>query len=104
MNDLLNYAVETIGPLYRQMWFLLLSQPILLGDDTTLRVLLRDALGEEDLAKLSNRSRFRQATEAKLPTNTGPPGSATSYAWLYTGLDGMAPYNVFHWSLTHRTR
>ena len=102
VNDLLNYAVETIGPLYRQMWLLLLSQPILLGDDTTLRVLLRDALGEEDLAKLSNRSRFRQATEAKLPTNTGPPGSATSYAWLYTGLDGMAPYNVFHWSLTHQ--
>jgi hypothetical protein len=87
VNDLLHYAVETIGPLYRQMWLLLLSQPILLGDDTTLRVLLRDALGEEDLAKLSNRSRFRQATEAKLPTNTGPPGLATSYAWLYTGQD-----------------
>ena len=30
------------------------------------------------------------------------PGSATSYAWLYTGLDGLAPYNVFHWSLTHQ--
>ena len=102
VNDLLNYAVETIGPLYRQMWLLLLSQPILLGDDTTLRVLLRDALSEDDLAKLSNRSRFRQATETRLPTNTGPPGSATSYAWLYTGLDGMAPYNVFHWSLTHQ--
>ena len=65
VNDLLNYAVETIGPLYRQMWLLLLSQPILLGDDTTLRVLLRDALSEDDLAKLSNRSRFRQATETR---------------------------------------
>ena len=65
-------------------------------------MLLRDALGEEDLAKLSKRSRFRQATEAECPTNTGPPGSATSYAWLYTGLDGLAPYNVFHWSLTHQ--
>ncbi len=102
VNDLLNYAVEPIRPLYRQMWLLLLSQPILLGDDTTLRVLLRNALGEEDLAKLSNRSRFRQATEVKLPTNTGPPGSATSYAWLYTSLADMAPYNVFHWSLTHQ--
>ena len=102
VNDLLNYAVETIRPLYRQMWLRLLSQPILLGDDTTLRVLLRNALGEEDLAKLSQRSRFRQATEAKRPTSTGPPGSATSYAWLYTGLAGMAPYNVFHWSLTHQ--
>jgi hypothetical protein len=29
-------------------------------------------------------------------------GSVTSYAWLYTGLDGLSPYNVFHWSLTHQ--
>jgi transposase len=102
VNDLLNYAVDTVGPLYQQMWQLLLAQPILLGDDTTLCVLLRDGLGEEDLAKLSTRSRFRQALEAGSPSSTGPPGSATSYAWLYTGLDGLAPYNVFHWSLTHQ--
>jgi transposase len=102
VNDLLNYAVDTVGPLYQQMWRLLLAQPILLGDDTTLCVLLRDGLDEEDLAKLSARSRFRQALEAGLASNNGFPGSATSYAWLYTGLDGLAPYNVFHWSLTHQ--
>ena len=102
VNDLMNYAVGTIGPLYQQMWRLLLEQPILLGDDTTLCVLLRNGLDEEDLAKLSTRSRFRQALEARSPSSTGPPGSATSYAWLYTGLNGLAPYNVFHWSLTHR--
>ena len=102
VNDLLNYAVGTIGPLYQQMWQLLLAQPILLGDDTTLCVLLRNGLDEEQLAKLSTRSRFRQALEARSPSHTGPPGSATSYAWLYTGLDGLAPYNVFHWSLTHQ--
>jgi transposase len=102
VNDLLNYAVGTIGPLYQQMWQLLLAEPILLGDDTTLCVLLRNGLNEEDLAKLSRRSRFRQAVEAGTPSHTGPPGSATSYAWLYTGLDGFAPYNVFHWSLTHQ--
>ena len=102
VNDLLNYAVDAVGPLYQQMWRLLLSQPILLGDDTTLCVLLRNGLGEEDLAKLSTRSRFRQALEAGSPSSTGPPGSATSYAWLYTGLDALAPYHVFHWSLTHR--
>lgn len=101
-NDLINYAVDTISPLYDQMWHLLLSQPILLGDDTRLRVLLRDALDEEELAKLSSRSCFRQAMEGGLPANTGPPGSATSYAWLYTGLDGLMPYDVFHWSLTHQ--
>jgi transposase len=102
VNDLMNYAVATIGPLYQQMWQLLLVQPILLGDDTTLCVLLRDGLSEEDLEKLSTRRRFRRALDAGLPSNTGPPGSATSYAWLYTSLDGLAPYNVFHWSLTHQ--
>jgi transposase len=102
VNDLLNYAVDTVGPLYQQMWRLLLAQPILLGDDTTLCVLLRDGLDEEDLAKLSTRSRFRQALEAGLASHNGVPGSATSYAWLYTGLDGLGPYNVFHWSLTHQ--
>jgi transposase len=102
VNDLMNYAVDTIGPLYQQMWQLLLAQPILLGDDTTLRVLLRDGLDEEDLAKLSTRSRFRQLPDAGRPANTGLPGSATSYAWLYTSLDGLAPYNLFHWSLTHQ--
>jgi len=102
VNDLINYGVGTVGPLHQQMWLLLLEQPILLGDDTTLRVLLRDGLSEEDLAALSKRSRFRRTTDKGLPPDTGPPGSATSYAWLYTGLNGLAPYNVFHWSLTHQ--
>ena len=97
-NDLINYAVATIGPLYRQMWHLLLRQPILLGDDTRLRVLLRGALDKEQLENLGKRSHFRQAAE----NSKSPPGSATSYAWLYTGLDGFAPYNVFHWSLGHQ--
>ena len=97
-NDLINYGVQTIEPLYQQMWRLLLSQPILLGDDTRLLVLLRDALAEAERARVDGRRRSRAARGGG---NTGPPGSATSYAWLYTGLEGMAPYNVFHWSLTH---
>jgi transposase len=101
VNDLLNYAVATIEPLYWQMWWLLLSQPILLGDDTRLCLLLRDGLGEEELGKLSSRSRFRQAWEEGKKAGAGLPGSATSYAWLYTSLAELAPYNVFHWSLTH---
>ena len=48
------------------------------------------------------RSRLSPGVGTGPPSNTGPPGSATSYAWLYTGLDGLAPYNVFHWSLTHQ--
>jgi transposase len=102
VNDLLNYAVATISPLYRQMWRQLLEQPILLGDDTTLTVLLRDGLDEEDLAKLSGRNRFRRAMDESLRSSENLPGSATSYAWLYAGLDGLAPYNVFWWSLTHQ--
>jgi transposase len=102
VNDLINYAVDTISPLHQQMWLLLLEQPLLLGDDTTLRVLLRNSLGEGELAALGKRRGFRQATEAGLPPGTGPPGSATSYAWLYTSPGGPTPYNVFHWSLTHQ--
>jgi len=41
VNDLINYSVATVDPLCRQMWSLLLSQPILLGDDTRVRVCCR---------------------------------------------------------------
>ena len=101
VNDLFNYSVDTVAPLYGQMWQLLLTQPILLGDDTHLRVLVRNALSAEELAQLAQRSRPSPVLDTGPPTNTGPPGSATSYAWLYTGLNGFAEYNVFHWSLTH---
>jgi transposase len=101
INDLINYGVETVGPLHRQMWSLLLGQPILLGDDTRLRVLLRGALSAEQQAKLDHRRGWCEVPERGPPRETGPPGSATSYAWLYTGLDELAPYNVFFWSLTH---
>ena len=104
-NDLINYGVAVIGPLYLQMWSLLLAQPIVLGDDTRLLVLLRKGLNEEQLAQMEGR---RRAGEAGLRGGNGVApcaagaGSATSYTWLYTSLDGMAPYNVFHWSLTHQ--
>jgi transposase len=101
-NDLINYGVETIVPLVRQMWLLLLEQRILLGDDTQLRVLLRDALDEKELEQLGKRNRFRQTLDGGVTSQTGPPGSAASFAWLYTSLDGLAPYNVFHWSLGHQ--
>ena len=101
VNDLFNYSVDTIVPLYGQMWHSLLGQPILLGDDTRLRVLLRNALSAEELAQLAQRSSQVPVLDTGPPADTGPPGSATSYAWLYTGLDGGAEYNVFHWSLTH---
>jgi transposase len=93
LNDLFNYSVIVIEPLFTEMWRQLLAQPIILGDDTRVRLLTRGALSDEQLEKISKRSNSS--------TGRGPPGSVTSYAWLYTGLDGMAPYNIFHWSLTH---
>ena len=98
INDLINHAVETISPLYDQMWSMLLGQPILLGDDTRVLVLLRDSLEPKEQAGVDGRRRSRAA---RASGNTGPPGSATSYAWLYTSPDILAPYNVFRWSLTH---
>lgn len=102
LNDLIGYGVDTCIPLYEEMWRLLLAEPILLGDDTRLTVLLRGALSEKELKDLSGRSAFRQVLPGGQPSEVVLPGSATSYAWLYTGLLDMAPYNVFHWSLTHQ--
>ena len=96
-NDLFNYAVLAIEPLFAELWRLLLQQPVLLGDDTRVRLLTRGALDEEETEKVNGRSTAK--------SRDGPaPGSVTSYVWLYTGLDGMAPYDVFHWSLTHEDR
>lgn len=92
-NDLVNYAVQAVLPLFQEMWWLLLRQPILLGDDTRIRLLTRSSLRDEQVEKIARRIKGRSGAD--------PPGSVTSYAWLYTGLDSMAPYNIFHWSLTH---
>jgi transposase len=101
-NDLINYAVEAALPLYLQMWSLLLSCPILYGDDTRLRLLSRNALTAEQLARLEGRKK-PGGKPGKGPTlDTGPPGSLTSYAWYYGALDAAAPYDVFQWSLTHQ--
>ena len=180
-NDLINYTVDCIAPLFAQMWYSLLQQDILLGDDTTITVLLQEPVTPPEQAVLDTRKKNRQkAFAAQLsrtepsPTTSGngqttssapSTGSATSYAWLYTGLDAppelrlqslavespvvdlqpdesqlgkslpsesprgepprsesqqslstagesppdfsaacwqYAPYNVFHWSLTHQ--
>jgi hypothetical protein len=101
INDLINVSVDVLTPLFDQMWCLLLQQCILLTDDTRVLLLTRGALSEEQLESLKGRRR------SGTPPGDEPPelddrGSVTSYAWLYTGLDGLTPYNVFHWSLTHQ--
>jgi len=94
LNDWFNYSVIVIEPLFEESWRLLLQQSVLLGDDTRVRLLTRGALGDEDVAKLRKRAGGKSRERP-------PPGSVNSYVWLYTGLDGAAPYDVFHWSLTH---
>jgi transposase len=94
LNDLFNYSVIVVEPLFNEAWRLLLQQNILLGDDTRVRLLTRGALSDEEVEKMNRR---RDAGSQSRP----PPGSVNSYVWLYTGLDGAAPYDIFHWSLTH---
>jgi transposase len=94
LNDWFNYSVIVIEPLFEEAWRLLLQQTVLLGDDTRVRLLTRGALDDEEVAKLQKR---RSTKSRERP----PPGSVNSYVWLYTGLDGAAPYDIFHWSLTH---
>jgi len=98
MNDWFNYAVLVIDPLFAQMWRLLLQQPVVLGDDTRVRLLTRGALDDEQTEKVNERSSAK--------SRDGPaPGSVTSYVWLYTSQNGSAaPYDIFHWSLTHEDR
>lgn len=94
LNDLFNYSAIVIEPLFNEAWRLLLQQNILLGDDTRVRLLTRGALEDEQIEKLKHRRGAASRGRA-------PPGSVASYVWLYTGQDGTAPYDIFHWSLTH---
>ena len=71
-NDLINFAAIVTVPLFQEQWRLLLRQPILLGDDTRVRLLKRGALSEEDWEKVRRRSGSR--------SGTGPPGSVTSWS------------------------
>jgi len=101
LNELINISVDVLVPLFCQKWQLLLQQPILLTDDTRVLLLTRNSLSEEQEAVLHARRTSGTPPGAE-PREVNDRGSVTSYAWLYRGLDGLAPYNVFHWSLAHQ--
>jgi hypothetical protein len=84
------------------MWQLLLQQPIVLSDDTRVLLLTRDALSREQQETLRTRGRGGPPPDGDEPPELDDRGSVTSYAWLYMSLDGLAPFNIFHWSLTHQ--
>lgn len=101
INELLNVSVETVQPLVAQQWRMLQRQSVLLADETRVLVLTHDSLTTEQQEQLRRRKRSRNAEDDALGETT-EVGSATSYAWLVMGLDGLAPYNQFHWTLTRQ--
>jgi len=102
INDLINMSADTVTPLFDQAWRLLMQQPIVLTDDTRLLLLTRNALSREDEELLRRRGRAGRGPDDDQPPPLDDRGSVTSYAWVYTGLDGLAPLNVFRWSLSHQ--
>lgn len=105
INDLMTYSANAVVPLVAQMWYLLLQQVVVLVDETRLRLLTRGALTDEQLELLRKRRAAESGDEdldnlSKSATKNA--GCISSYAWLFTGLKGMAPYNLFHWSLTRQ--
>jgi len=102
INHLINLSVDTLTPLFDQMWRLLLRQPIVLTDDTRVLLLTRNSLSREEQETLRTRRRAGRPPDGDEPPELDDQGSVTSYAWLYTGLDCLAPFNVFHWSLGHQ--
>ena len=100
INDMLNHSVEVIEPLVQLMWQRLQQQRILHVDETTALVLLRDSLSDEQQAQLNRRQKRKKPSPDGDVEELDEPGSATSYAWIFSGLDDLAPYNVFQWSLS----
>ena len=49
---------------------------------------------------MDRRGKTKEPADEDSPPERKGSGSATSYAWLFSGLDSLAPYNYFHWSLT----
>lgn len=97
INDLFNQADVILAPLFKQMKSLILKDSIVLGDDTTVRLLTRDSLDQDQEQELELRRQRKKSGSDK--GNQDKPGIALSYAWIYNGLDDGAPYNLFHWTL-----
>jgi transposase len=101
LNELLNYAVNSIVPLFAQMEKSMMDQSLLFGDATEITVLLRGELAEEEQVVLAKRKKDRhkereaikrnQRSKGLTPTSEkqskNSEGSARSYAWLYSGSD-----------------
>ena len=102
INDLFNQSDEILAPLFNQMNSLILQDSIVLSDDTTLRLLTRNSLSDEQQLELELRKRRKgDDSEAGIQAKQG---SVLSYAWVYNGLDDGAPYNAFQWTIGRRQK
>ena len=99
INDLFNQSDDILLPLFDYMKSMILSDSVVLGDDTTLRLLTRNSLSKEQLLELELRKKRKQRSAGSGKGKQDNDGSVLSYAWVYCGLDDKYPYNVFHWTL-----
>lgn len=99
INEILNLGADVLEPLDAQMTAELVRSRVLLADETPLLLLTRGALTDEQRDELRRRKKARGREEEG---RRDDGGAVTSYAWLVNGLDGEAPYNVFHWTLARR--
>ena len=102
INDLFNQSDEILAPLFNQMDSLILQDSIVLSDDTTLRLLTRNSLSDEQQLELELRKRRKGDDSGEGAQDK--QGSVLSYAWIYNGLDDGAPYNAFHWTIGRRQK
>jgi len=102
INDLFNQADEILAPLFNQMNSLILQDSIVLSDDTTLRLLTRNSLSDEQQLELELRKRRKGDDSGEGAQDK--QGSVLSYAWIYNGLDDGSPYNAFHWTIGRRQK
>lgn len=100
LNVLINQSCEVALPLYRQLQACVLSDNIIQADDTTLTLLTRNSLNDEETAALAKRLANRRKSGRPASEDDAKQGSITSYAWCYCGLDDGQPYNVFQWSVS----
>ena len=98
INDMLDHCVNTVQPLVDQMWQQLLAQAILLADQTRVLLLTRVTQPRQQGQRIDAERRRSRPTMTRRPSRR--IGFGDQLRVFFAGLDGLAPYNYFHWSLT----
>lgn len=87
---------------FNQMNSLILRGSIVLGDNTTLRFLTRNSLGDERQLELELRKRRKgDDSEAEVQAKQG---SMLRYTCIFSSLNDGTPYNAFHGTIGRRQK